>query len=61
MDKLGKIRQLHWKERLEISKIAKFENDLLKTNKDIATQVATFYRRLYGGVGAQTCFVGTNY
>ena len=39
MDKLGKIRQLHWKERLEISKIAKFENDLLKTNKDIATQV----------------------
>ena len=27
MDKLGKIRQHHWKERLDISKTAKFESD----------------------------------
>ena len=34
-DQLGKIRQHGGKERLKISKIAKFESDLLKTN-DIA-------------------------
>ena len=28
----------HWKERFKISKIAKFESDLLKTNEDIASQ-----------------------
>ena len=27
MDKLGKIRQHHWKERLDIGKTAKFESD----------------------------------
>ena len=32
MDKSGKFRQLHWKAHLWISKIAKFESDLLKTN-----------------------------
>ena len=37
MDKLGKIRRHHWKERLKINKIAKFESDLLKTNEDIAS------------------------
>ena len=36
MYKLGKIRQLRWKERLENIKIARFESDLLKTNEDIA-------------------------
>ena len=36
MDKLGKIRRHHWKERLKTNKIAKFESDLLKTNEDIA-------------------------
>ena len=38
MDKLGKIHQHHWKERLKISKTAKFECDLLKTNEDSAPQ-----------------------
>ena len=28
----------HWKKRLKISKIAKFESDLLKTNEGIAPQ-----------------------
>ena len=27
MDKLGKIRQHHWKERLDIGKTTKFESD----------------------------------
>ena len=34
MDKLG----TDWKECLKISKIVKFESDLLKTNKDKAPQ-----------------------
>ena len=34
MDELGKIRRHHWKECLKISKIAKFEIELFKTNKD---------------------------
>ena len=38
LDKLGKIRRHHWKELLKISKIAKFECDLLKTNEDSAPQ-----------------------
>lgn len=33
MDKLGKIRGLHWKARFEIN-----ESDVLKTNKDTAPQ-----------------------
>ena len=41
MDKFGKIRQHDWKECLKISKIAKFESDLLKTNEDIASQTRT--------------------
>ena len=41
MDKFSKIRQHHWKECLKISKIAKFESDLLKTNEDIASQTRT--------------------
>ena len=44
----------HWKERFKISKIAKFESDLLKTNEDIASQsreiLQTFVRW-----GSQTC------
>ena len=47
MYKLGKIRRHHWKERLTISIIAKFESDLLKTNEDTLLKVAKFYRRLY--------------
>ena len=38
MDQLVKIRRHHWKERLRISKIAKFENDLLKTNEGLTPQ-----------------------
>ena len=38
MDKFGKIRRHHWKERRKINKIAKFESDLLKTNDDAAPQ-----------------------
>ena len=45
MDKLGKIRRHHWKERLEISEIAKFESDLLKTNEILQT----FYRHMVEG------------
>ena len=40
MDKLGKIRWHHWKQRFKINKIAWFESDLLKTNED---------RRSHGG------------
>ena len=45
MDKLGKMRRLHWKEGLKISIIAKFESDLLKSNEDTAPpppQLQTF-------------------
>ena len=38
MGNLWKNRPHHWKERLKISKIAKFESDLFKTNEDIAPQ-----------------------
>ena len=34
MDKFGKIRRHHWKECRKISKFAKFESDLLKTNNN---------------------------
>ena len=37
-DKLAKIRQHGWKEQLKISKVAKFESDLLKTYEDTAPQ-----------------------
>ena len=38
MEKLGKIRRHHWKERLKIDKIAKFGSKLLNTNEDIAPE-----------------------
>ena len=38
MDKFWKIGPHHWKEHLKITKIAKFESDLLKTNEDTAPQ-----------------------
>ena len=38
MDSLAKIHLHHWKDRLKISKVAKFESDRMKTNKDIAPQ-----------------------
>lgn len=47
MNQLGKIRPRRWKESLKlISKIAKFESDLLKTSENI--QVSKVYRRLQG-------------
>ena len=51
MDKFGKIRPHHWKERFKISTIAKFESDLLKADENIAPQsheiLQTFV--VYGG------------
>ena len=38
MSKLGQNRRHQWKERLKISKIAKFESDLLTTIEDTAPQ-----------------------
>lgn len=38
LDQLGKIRRHHWKERLYISTIVKFESDSIKTNEDVAPQ-----------------------
>ena len=50
MDKLGKIRRHHWKERLEISEIAKFESDLLKTiTPQIHEILQTFHRHMVEG------------
>ena len=45
--KLGKIRRHHWKERLEISEIAKFESDLLKTIENITPQIHEILRTFY--------------
>jgi len=54
--RLGKIRQIHWKQRLEISKIAKFESYLWKTYayEDIAPQSRELILQTFvwwGGVG----------
>ena len=38
LDQLGKIRRHHWKERLYISTIVKFESDSIKTTEDVAPQ-----------------------
>ena len=51
MDKFGKIRRHHWKERYKINKIAKFESDLLKTYEDIAPQTFVWW----GVGGGQVC------
>ena len=55
MDKLRNIRRHHWKERLKIGKLGKFESDLSKTNEDIAPQrseiLQTFVWRGGGGGG----------
>ena len=42
MDQLGKVRQHHWKEHLQISQTTKFESDLLKTNEDMAPKSRHF-------------------
>ena len=50
-DQLAKIRQHNRKESLKISKITKFESDLLKTEKDITPQSRRdfFCKRWYEG------------
>ena len=58
MDKLRNIRRHHWKERLKITKIAKFESDLLKTNQDIAPQGREILQTFVcwgGGGGTSLC------
>ena len=55
MEKLRKICWHHWKERPKISKIAKFESDLLKTNKDTAPQSREILQTFVWWPGAQTC------
>ena len=55
MNKLAKIRPHHWKRHFKISKINKFERDLLKTNEDIAPQIKTRIFTDVCMVGAQTC------
>ena len=54
MDNLGKICRDHWKERREISKIAKFESDLLKNNEDKALQSRDILQT-FKWCRAQTC------
>ena len=54
MDKFEKIRRHHRKERLKISKISKFESDLLKAYKDTAPQSRKILQTFVWW-GAQTC------
>ena len=51
MDNFGNIRPHHWKGRFKISKIAKFESDLLKAYKDTSPQSREIYRCLYDVAG----------
>ena len=59
MDQLGKTSRHHWKERLKMRKIAKFESDFLKTYEDIAPQncenLQTFVWWWWGLGGGQVC------
>ena len=56
MDEFGKIRRHHWKGRLKISKISKFESDLLKSYKDTAPQSREIWQTLGGGGGPPQTF-----
>ena len=49
----GQIREtrLRWKERLQINKIAKFERDLLKINKDIIAPQSHEILKIFGWGG----------
>ena len=53
MDQLRKIRRHHWKERIKISKIDKFESDTPKASEDIASRscenLQTFLWGAWGG------------
>ena len=46
MDKLRKIRRHLWKELLKITKIAKFEKELMKTNEEIAPEIREIVKNL---------------
>ena len=63
MDKLGKIHPFCWKEDFLISKIAKFANDLLKTNEDIGPQSPKILQMfvLWGGEGGRGHKLATNH
>ena len=65
MDKFGKIRRHHWKGRLKISKISKFESDLLRSYKDTAPQsreiLQTFVWGGGGGGGGHKLFATPPY
>ena len=50
----GNIHAFCWKEDFLISKIAKFANDLLKTNEDIGPQSPKILQT-FVLLGAQTC------
>ena len=58
-DHLAKIRQHDWKEPRKISKVAKFENDLLKTKEDIAPQSREILQ-MFVWWGASSCPPVTN-
>ena len=70
MDQVKKIRQHHWKERYNISKLAKFESDTSSASEDMAPQscanLQTFIRGGGGGggggggVGESLCLHHTN-
>ena len=47
---LANIHRYYWKERLKISKLAKFGSDKSEVSENIALQSRKIdYRRLYGG------------
>ena len=57
MDEFGKIRRHHWKGRLKISKISKFESDLLRSYKDTAPQSREILQTfVWGGGGGHKIF-----
>ena len=61
MDEFGKIRRHHWKERLKISKISKFESDLLKSYKDTAPQSREIWQTFVWGGGGHKLFATPQY
>ena len=61
MDEFGKIRRHHWKGRLKISKISKFESDLLKSYKDTAPQSREILQTFVWGGGGHKLFVTPPY
>ena len=56
---LAKIRQHDWKEPRKINKVAKFENDLLKTKEDITPQSREILQ-MFVWWGASSCPPVTN-